>query len=161
MYEIKYQPDPYNSVLIFTYNGFLPAPVDDPTIVVMGCFGLDGSNTQKESLVAAVYDKTPDLLVLQGDQTYYHGHLDFGFMNLLYSIHDLTRSTPTVVQMDDHDYGEGNLWGAGYSSTDTSGAGFSKPVCLINALQELCMSHNPDRVNTGTLENGNIGSPEI
>jgi hypothetical protein len=56
--------------------------------------------------------------------------------------------------MDDHDYGEGNLRGAGYSSVDTSGAGFSKSVCLINALQEMCLAHNPDRVNPGTLENG-------
>jgi hypothetical protein len=168
MYEIQYQPDPNNSALIFTYDGFLPAPVDNPRIVALGCFGLDKTNTQKESLVVARHN-SPDLLLLQGDQTYYHGHLGFGFLNLLYSIHDLTRSTPTVVQMDDHDYGEGNLRGAGYSSVDTSGAGFSKSVCLINALQEMCLAHNPDRVNPGTLENGidiyhsnyHYGSPDF
>jgi len=56
--------------------------------------------------------------------------------------------------MDDHDYGSGNLWGAEKTEDEDSGSGFIKPVCLVNALQELCMGHNPDPATTETLDNG-------
>ena len=56
--------------------------------------------------------------------------------------------------MDDHDYGQGNMWGAGDGEED-SGAGFTAmPVCLINALQRQALSHNPDSISTETLDNG-------
>jgi phosphodiesterase/alkaline phosphatase D-like protein len=94
------------------------------------------------------------LLVLQGDQTYFHDNLGFGFFHLVYMISEITRSVPTIVQMDDHDYGEPNLWGADGSPEEDSGAGFTKPVCLINEIQALCMGHNPDPATKETLQNG-------
>jgi hypothetical protein len=100
-----------------------------------------------------VQAEKPDLVVLQGDQTYFHESLSYGFLELVYSMHRVTRDIPTIVLMDDHDYGEPNLWGAGDGDED-SGSGFTKPVCLINALQKQAMGHNPDSVHNGTLENG-------
>jgi phosphodiesterase/alkaline phosphatase D-like protein len=128
-------------------------PRENPRIVGLGCFGPD-TKTEKDKLVAAVNALNPDLILLQGDQTYSHSDLGFGFLQLAYSIREITRSVPTIVQMDDHDYGEGNLWGANESPNDESGAGFFKPVCLINAIQELALGHNPDPATKETLQNG-------
>jgi len=153
-YEVVYQPNAKDSDLVYTYGGKIPLPKENPRIAALGCFGYDGHNTEKKSLIDAVQSQGPDLLLLQGDQTYVHDHLGFGFLHLIYSIQELTRSTPTIVQMDDHDYGSGNLWGAGYTEDEESGSGFEKPVCLINALQELCMGHNPDPATSDTLQNG-------
>jgi alkaline phosphatase D len=55
--------------------------------------------------------------------------------------------------MDDHDYGEPNLWGA-WNGDEESGSGFFKPVCLVNALQQQSMGHNPDPATQMTLANG-------
>jgi hypothetical protein len=160
-YEIQYQPKKYTAAntagdeptIIYTYDGMIPVPREDPRIVGLGCFGFD-AKTEKDSLVAAVNALNPDLVVLQGDQTYFHSDLGFGFLHLVYAISEMTRSVPTIVQMDDHDYGEPNLWGAHGSTEEESGAGFFKPVCLINQLQDLCMGHNPDPATKETLQNG-------
>jgi hypothetical protein len=119
----------------------------------MGCFGPD-SSWEKPELLAAVLDQQPDLLILQGDQVYAVDNLAYGFLELVYSINNLTRRVPTLVQMDDHDYGLPNLWGAGTTDED-SGSGFgTKPACIINGLQDMALSHLPDPAIGGTLENG-------
>jgi PhoD-like phosphatase len=159
-YEIQYQPRQDNApsggneaTISYTYDGVIPVPRQNPRIVGLGCFGPD-TTTNKDSLVSAVNALKPDVIALQGDQAYFHDNLGFGFLQLVYSISEMTRSVPTIVQMDDHDYGEPNLWGANDSLEADSGTGFFKPVCLINELEEFCMGHNPDAATKETLQNG-------
>jgi alkaline phosphatase D len=123
-----------------------------PKIAAMGCFGTD-STWRKPELQAAVLAEQPDLLLLQGDQSYLHYNIASGFLELVYSINNITRNVPTLVQMDDHDYGMPNIWGAGTKEED-SGSGFDKPACVINALQNMALSHLPDAATNETLENG-------
>jgi hypothetical protein len=55
--------------------------------------------------------------------------------------------------MDDHDYGQGDIWGAlneGYNS----GEGFEKAPCVVNAAQNLALGHLPDPATDTTLDNG-------
>ena len=155
-YEVVYLPNENDSNLVYKYGGKLPLPKENPNIAALSCFGRDDDDKEldKRKLVASVLSKNPDILLLQGDQVYERDHLGFGFLRLIFSIQELTRSTPTIVQMDDHDYGLGNLWGAEKTEDDDSGSGFTRPVCLVNALQELCMGHNPDPATTATLDNG-------
>jgi PhoD-like phosphatase len=160
-YEIQYQPNHHHgnattgneAMITYSYDGVIPVPRENPRVVGIGCFGFD-AKMDRDSLVAAVNALKPDLVVFQGDQTYFHSDLGFGFLELVHMMSEMTRSVPTIVQMDDHDYGEGNLWGAHNSLEEESGAGFFKPVCLINELQELCMGHNPDPATKETLQNG-------
>ena len=55
--------------------------------------------------------------------------------------------------MDDHDYGQGNIWGAGFGHEE-SGRGFEKAPCVVNAAQELALGHLPDPATDDTLRNG-------
>jgi len=103
--------------------------------------------------VSSIIATTPNILILNGDLTYQHDELVYGFMETLYSIQELTRNIPSIVQMDDHDYGQNNLMGAGNAS-EMSGLGFEKPACLINDVEELMLSHNPDPVSNSQLWNG-------
>jgi PhoD-like phosphatase len=153
-FRVIYEPNPSMFPdLEYVYQGQIPAQVSFPKIAAMGCFGPD-STWEKPELQAAVLAERPDLLVLQGDQVYGTDNLAYGFLELVHSIHNLTRRMPTVVQMDDHDYGLPNLFGAS-NGDEESGSGFgTKPVCVINALQEMAMSHLPDRATNATLDNG-------
>jgi phosphodiesterase/alkaline phosphatase D-like protein len=165
IYRVNYQPAARRSSsggpsisLKNSYYGMIPKQALYPKIVALGCFGPD-STWQKNELVQAVLAQNPDLLLLQGDQVYGKDNLAHGILELVYSIQIITRRMPTVVQLDDHDYGMGNLWGAGQSQDEDSGAGFwesQKPVCIINALQDLATSHMPDSVakNNKRLDNG-------
>jgi hypothetical protein len=77
----------------------------------------------------------------------------YGFLETVYTMSQITRNIPTIVQMDDHDYGQGNIWGAGYGDED-SGNGFKKAPCVINAVQDLALGHLPDSATNETLDNG-------
>lgn len=151
-YLVEYQPMQGSSDLVYLYDGIVKAPHGYPRVAAMGCFGQDATS-DKTKFVESVKEEKPDLVLLQGDQTYFSKSLSYGFIELVYTIQDITRSTPAIVQMDDHDYGEPNLWGAG-NGDEESGSGFTKQVCLVNALQQQSMSHNPDPAKRSTLENG-------
>jgi hypothetical protein len=104
-YEVRYHPDPETLPnVMYTYEGSVPRPVDYPKVLTMGCFGPD-STKDKPELMNAVTEVSPDLVVLQGDQTYFHHILAYGFLELVYTINSVTRNVPTIVQMDDHDIG--------------------------------------------------------
>jgi len=106
VYQVSYKPDPdFLPDLVYSYEGLIPIPSSSPRIAAMGCFGPDNTWV-KSSLVTAVLSMTPDLLVLQGDQTYLHSNMVYGFIETVYSIHEVTRNIPTIVQLDDHDYGK-------------------------------------------------------
>ncbi|GKZ00755.1 hypothetical protein MPSEU_001027300 [Mayamaea pseudoterrestris] len=152
-YQVQYYPDPTNHPRsVFLYAGSILKQKTYPRIAAISCFGPDDTK-DKVALVQSVLDTKPDLLILQGDQTYLD-NIGYGFLELVYTINKLTKDIPTLVQMDDHDYGEPNLWGAA-NGGQSSGQGFKKPVCLVNALQALFLSHMPDPISLKkTLDNG-------
>ncbi|GKY95923.1 hypothetical protein MPSEU_000552900 [Mayamaea pseudoterrestris] len=147
-YEIVYPPDVSGAIkTTYTYSGNIPKQVTYPKIATLSCFGIDDTKN-KSQLVQAVLESKPNLVALQGDQTYMSA-LGYGFTELVYSMSEVTRNLPTLVQMDDHDYGQGNLFGAvdNYNETTISEHGvdgFGRPTCMVNALQKLAMSHMPD-----------------
>eukprot|EP00559_Dactyliosolen_fragilissimus_P006889 CAMPEP_0184870946 /NCGR_PEP_ID=MMETSP0580-20130426/39326_1 /TAXON_ID=1118495 /ORGANISM="Dactyliosolen fragilissimus" /LENGTH=731 /DNA_ID=CAMNT_0027373343 /DNA_START=60 /DNA_END=2252 /DNA_ORIENTATION=+ len=155
-YSVKYTPnknsDPETTKIRYSYNGNIPKPVDLPRIASVGCFGIDNT-MDKTELVNAVEATNPDLLILSGDQTYSHRELVYGFQETLHSIQHLTRNIPTIVMMDDHDYGQGNLMGAD-TGDEESGSGFEKATCLINSIEDLMVSHNPDPARDTVMWNG-------
>ena len=158
-YKVRYRPivNDNNTRITYTYNGYIPMPVGYPRIATLGCFGLD-SKKDKIKLVQAIQSTSPNLLILSGDQTYQHEELVYGFLETLYTIQEITRNIPTIVQMDDHDYGQKNLFGAGAGDNngELSGSGFEKLPCMINYIEELMLSHNPDPVRPSTLLSNGI-----
>lgn len=150
-YEVRYSP---NKKTLYTYDGEIPLQQGKPLISALSCFGKDNT-MNKDDLVNAVLKHNPDLIVLQGDQTYFHNELGYGFLETIHSLNRLTRSIPTIVQMDDHDYAQGNIWGAGSDPNDNSGEGFDMiDSCLVEAAEKQALSHNPDPASTQSLSNG-------
>lgn len=138
--------------VIYIYEGTIPKPQKYPRIAALGCIGRDDT-MHKTELVDSVLSTSPTMVVLTGDQTYFHWNLGYGFLETIYTINKITRNIPTIVLMDDHDYGQGSLKGAG-SEEEDSGAGFERPTCLINSIEQLMMSHNPDPARVTVLLNG-------
>uniref|UniRef100_A0A7S1YEB1 PhoD-like phosphatase metallophosphatase domain-containing protein n=1 Tax=Grammatophora oceanica TaxID=210454 RepID=A0A7S1YEB1_9STRA len=150
-YRVTYQPS--SSSTTYNYYGFIPRQVEYPRVAAISCFGPDDTK-DKTDLIEGVLKTEPDLIVLSGDHTYFSQGLGFGILETLYTLNRLTRNLPTVVQLDDHDYGTGNIWGAG-NGDEESGEGFNrKPVCLVNALEQMTMGHHPDSATDETLDNG-------
>jgi hypothetical protein len=71
-YEVQYAADPSGaSNAFYVYGGNVPIQKDYPRIAAASCFGKD-STKDKDEFRDAVLAQEPDLLILQGDQTYFH-----------------------------------------------------------------------------------------
>jgi alkaline phosphatase D len=110
-----------------------------------------------------------DLLVALGDQLYETRptHEDPGrapILDFLYryylwlwSFRSLTRDRPTVVLVDDHDVGQGNLWGhegAAAPGGDPDEGGYARAASFVNAVQRIQCAHNPDPVDPTAVQQG-------
>lgn len=112
-----------------------------------------------QELVANVSRHAADLLVFAGDQ-FYEGNptrrdnspspvLDYLYKWYLWvwSFREMTRNTPTIVMVDDHDVYHGNLWGNGGRAApegDQNRGGYRCTGEFINLVQRTQCSHNPD-----------------
>ena len=100
----------------------------------------------------------PDLLVAFGDQYYENRPTEtdlsqplldvlFRYYLWLWSFADITRNTPTICLVDDHDVYHPNLWGwSGRAAPQGSYSwgGYIMPPAWVNAVQRMQCSHNPD-----------------
>jgi alkaline phosphatase D len=120
-----------------------------------------------DALVDNLRRRDPDLLVFTGDQLYETSPtravagdptLDYLYKWLLWcwSFGELTRRTPTVVLVDDHDVYQPNVWGAGGVVTDDGYnlGGYTERPEFVNTVQRTQCGHNPDAHDPRPVENG-------
>jgi alkaline phosphatase D len=101
----------------------------------------------------------PDLLVTHGDQVYEGSptgksggrapELDWLYKYLLWvwSFQALTRKTPTIVLLDDHDMYQGNIWGEGgvrAPGGQPAAGGYVNTPRWVNVVHRASCGHNPD-----------------
>lgn len=108
--------------------------------------------------VAALANADPDMIVALGDQYYddrptvmdtVHPELDvvFRYSLWLLSFRELTRSTPTICLVDDHDVYHPNLFGwSGRAAPNGSynAGGYIMSPSWVNLVQRIQCAHNPD-----------------
>jgi alkaline phosphatase D len=121
-------------------------------------------------VAAGLAAQKPDLLVFAGDQ-FYEGSptrvepeddaptLDYLYKWFLWiwSFRDLTRNTPTIVLVDDHDMYHGNLWGNGGRAApqrDQNRGGYRNTAAWVNIVQRTQCGHNPDAFDPATVDRG-------
>ena len=124
----------------------------------LGLYTTDNLYFPYAELAGNVRAQRPDLLAVLGDQYYEHrpsrpdradAELDvlYKFGLWLLSFRDLTRDTPTICLVDDHDVYHGNLWGwAGAPSPhgNQNYGGYLMPADWVNVVQRIQCAHNPD-----------------
>lgn len=111
-------------------------PIGKDTIVIAGFSCNGGASSDKSDIVRHVKAHNPDLLAFTGDQVYGSNHRETFPQGFCLPFRDLLRDIPSVLMPDDHDVGQGNLWGDGgenYSDID-----YAKMVHRVQT------SHLPD-----------------
>ncbi|MBE9189114.1 alkaline phosphatase D family protein [Gloeocapsopsis crepidinum LEGE 06123] len=113
----------------------------------------------------------PDLLLFVGDQLYETSPTLKDTSNLvldylykwylwLWSFRSLTRNTPTIVLVDDHDVYQGNIWGENGKpapNKDENRGGYVYTGSFVNLVQRTQCGHNPDAYDpTPVLQNINV-----
>ena len=135
------------------YEGRITAnPVYKDTIIIasLSCnsvYPQHGGNISKTDIVENLEKAKVDLVFFAGDQVYDHSQHYTYWLHFGKEFEDILRNTPTITIPDDHDIGQGNIWGAGgkkANSRDGTDGGYYMPASYIEEVQRAQTSHLPD-----------------
>ncbi len=136
-----------------TWSGVIRKdPVDKDTIIVAAFTGNSvnngGGSISKTDIIENVKKHGADLLVFTGDQVYNHNkHFEF-WLQFGTDFGELMRDIPTVCLPDDHDAGQGNLYGeggiVGTGMYNYAEGGYVKSADYVKEVERAQTSHLPD-----------------
>lgn len=98
----------------------------------------------------------PDLLFFAGDQHYDHTEHTAGWLLWGYQFREVTRDRPTITIPDDHDVGQGNIWGEGGIPTEGKGAagGYIHDPDYVKQVERCQTAHLPDPYDPTPIAQG-------
>lgn len=133
-------------------------PVEKDEIVVASLSCNSGATGgPRANIVENLLYHDPDLLFFAGDQTYHHTQHTAGWLEFGMQFREVLRNRPVITIPDDHDIGQGNLWGEnGIQSATPAGhdGGYYYPVEYVNMVQRCQTWHLPDPYDPKPVERG-------
>lgn len=133
-------------------------PVDKAEIVMvaMSC-NSNKDRGMREEYIHNINHHNPDILFFAGDQSYDHREHTAAWLKWGLQFRELFRSRPCITIPDDHDIGQGNLWGEnGKKAKRTQGddGGYFYHHEYIKMVERCQTSHLPDPYDPRTIEQG-------
>ena len=137
-------------------------PVAKSEIVVAAFTGnsiyeRDGGDLSRKDIVDNIKRLDPDLLFFSGDQVYDHTHHLAYWLRFGRDFGDIVRDRPTITIVDDHDVGQGNIWGASGKTASTIGGndgGYFMPAAYVKAVEKAQTWHLPDPYDASPVDQG-------
>jgi hypothetical protein len=111
----------------------------------------------RESYVRNINFQDPDLIFFAGDQSYDHTEHTAAWLKFGLQFKETFRNRPVITIPDDHDIGQGNLWGEnGKVSTYPGGAdgGYQYSPEYIKMVERCQTAHLPDPIDPTPIEQG-------
>jgi hypothetical protein len=133
-------------------------PLDKNEIVVaaLSC-NSNKDRGMRPNYIRNISHQDPDLLFFAGDQSYDHKEHTAAWIKFGIQFRDLIRNRPTVTIPDDHDIGQGNLWGEGgklASSPAGDDGGYYYDVAYVKMVERCQTWHLPDPYDATPVERG-------
>lgn len=140
-----------------TFEGLIrkdPADKDEIVVASLNCNSNHDRGSRKEYIKNLKY-LDPDFLFFAGDQSYDHQEHTAAWLLWGTQFRDIIRNRPCVTIPDDHDIGQGNLWGEGgkvaSSPTGDNGGYFYHPE-YVKMVERCQTSHLPDPYDPTPIE---------
>jgi hypothetical protein len=126
-------------------------PVDKEEIVVAAFTGNSNKyRGQRPDIIANIKTQDPDLLFFSGDQVYDHGKHFTAWLLFGRQFGEIIKDRPTICIPDDHDVGNGNLWG---NSGKIGHDGYKDPE-FVKEVERAQTSHLPDPFDPTPIQRG-------
>ncbi len=133
-------------------------PADKDEIVVAAFTGNSNSDRSlREDISRNIKALDPDLLFFSGDQSYDHRDHTAAWLMFGRQFGDIIRDRPTITIPDDHDVGQGNIWGEAGGVARIPGAsdgGYAMPAAYVNMVQRAQTAHLPDPYDPTPVRQG-------
>ncbi|WP_299624983.1 alkaline phosphatase D family protein [uncultured Tenacibaculum sp.] len=158
--ELKYRVNHNNTAY---YEGILRKNPIDKEDFVMAAFTCNsiypghGGDISRNDIIENVKKIKPDLLFFSGDQVYDHSQHYLYWLKFGKDFEEIIRNTPTITIPDDHDIGQGNLWGQGGKKANSRrgiSGGYYMPIEYIKEVERAQTSHLPDPYDATPIGQG-------
>ena len=111
----------------------------------------------RENYVNNINALDPDLVFFAGDQSYDHKEHTAAWLKFGLQFRDVFRTRPAITIPDDHDIGQGNLWGENGKKSlrpDGNDGGYFFHTEYVKMVERAQTSHLPDPFHKEPLEQG-------
>jgi len=111
----------------------------------------------RENYVRNINHQNPDLIFFAGDQSYDHTEHTAAWLKFGLQFRETFRNRPAISIPDDHDVGQGNLWGEnGKVSTSQGGpdGGYTYHPEYVKMVERCQTAHLPDPYDPTPIEQG-------
>lgn len=145
------------------YEGIIkknPKDKDSFVMAALTCNSIypsHGGDIERTDLVDNIKKLQPDLLFFSGDQVYDHSQHYLYWLKFGRDFGEIIRNTPTICIPDDHDVGQGNIWGNGGVKADSRSGisgGYYMPAAYIKEVERAQTSHLPDPYDPTPIAQG-------
>ncbi|MCH5374942.1 MAG: metallophosphoesterase, partial [Planctomycetes bacterium] len=131
------------------FEGLIRKDPIDKDVIVVGSLSCNSNRDRedRDEIVKKLKRQNPDLLFFAGDQSYDHMEHTAAWLLWGKQFRDIIKDRPVVTIPDDHDVGQGNLWGEGGIVADSSAGdsgGYFYPPEYIRMLERCQTWHLPD-----------------
>ena len=141
------------------FEGLIRRDPTDKEVIVVASISCDSNADRggREEIVEQLRRHDPDLLFFAGDQVYDHTEHTAAFLLWGTRLRDVLRDRPVVCIPDDHDVGQGNLWGEGGKVADSpagDSGGYFYPAEYVRMVERCQTWHLPDPADPRPVEQG-------
>jgi hypothetical protein len=131
----------------------------DQEVITVGVLSCNSNKDRgdRARMVANIRAQDPDLLFFAGDQSYDHKEHTAAWLAFGRQFADVLRDRPVITIPDDHDIGQGNLWGEGGIKADSpagSSGGYFYPAAYVNMVERCQTWHLPDAIDPRPVARG-------
>lgn len=142
-----------------TYEGTIRAVPDGQKEIVLAALSCNSNKDRgmRENYVRNINHIDPDLVFFAGDQSYDHKEHTAAWLKFGLQFRETFRHRPMITIPDDHDIGQGNLWGengkiAGGSHGNDGGYFYHHEY--VKMVERCQTSHLPPPYDASTIEQG-------
>lgn len=111
----------------------------------------------RENYVRNINHQDPDLVFFAGDQSYDHSEHTAAWLKFGMQFREVFRNRPCITIPDDHDIGQGNLWGEygkKASTSDGDDGGYFYHHEYVKMVERCQTAHLPDSYDATPIQQG-------
>ncbi|MEM9830107.1 MAG: hypothetical protein AAF944_05695 [Bacteroidota bacterium] len=142
-----------------SFEGLIRKNPVDKNEIKLAAFSCNSNKDRgmREQYVRNVNHHDPDLLFFAGDQSYDHTEHTAAWLKFGLQFRDIFRNRPCISIPDDHDIGQGNLWGENGKKSETKvgdDGGYIYHPEYVKMVERCQTAHLPDPYDPTPIQQG-------
>lgn len=142
-----------------SFEGLIRKDPSDKNEIVVASLSCNSNQNREDrkNIVNKIKQQNPDLLFFAGDQSYDHKEHTAGWLLWGKQFKEIIKDRPVVTIPDDHDVGQGNIWGQGGKKAESpagDNGGYYYPPEYVNMVQRCQTWHLPDPADPTPVDQG-------